>query len=100
MKHNLMFLRKNQKVLGQEKTALERAKKKGLKGLNKPQRLNDDSGKSHHVMAFENKKENILSSDKKELRQIKQPGNEGLSKADIGKISREAKCLRLIGLIK
>ena len=37
-------------------SALERAKKKGLKGLNKPQRLNDDSGKSHHVMAFENKK--------------------------------------------
>lgn len=25
----------------------------GLKGVNKPQRLNDDSGKSHHVMASE-----------------------------------------------
>lgn len=33
--------------------ALERAKAKGLKGLNSPQRLNDGSGKSHHVMAFE-----------------------------------------------
>ena len=36
--------------------ALERAKKKGLKGLNKPQRLSDDSSKSHHVMAYERPK--------------------------------------------
>jgi len=28
-------------------------KSAGLKGVNKPQRLNDDSGKSHHVMASE-----------------------------------------------
>ena len=35
----------------------ERVKNKmkdvGLKGVNKPQRLNDSSGKSHHVMASE-----------------------------------------------
>ena len=36
--------------------ALERARKKGLKGLNKPQRLSDDSSKSHHVMAYEKPK--------------------------------------------
>ena len=29
--------------------ALERAKKKGLKGLNKPQRLKDDSGKTNQT---------------------------------------------------
>lgn len=38
----------------------ERVKNKmkavGLKGVNKPQRLNDDSGKSHHVMASEDGK--------------------------------------------
>lgn len=38
----------------------ERVKNKmkevGLKAVNKPQRLNDDSGKSHHVMASENGK--------------------------------------------
>ena len=28
-------------------------KSAGLKGVNKPQRLKDDSGKSHHVMASE-----------------------------------------------
>ena len=32
--------------------ALERAKKKGLAGLNSPQRLKDHKTKSHHVMAF------------------------------------------------
>ena len=38
-------------------TVPERVKTKmksaGLKEVNKPQRLNDDSGKSHHVMASE-----------------------------------------------
>lgn len=32
------------------KTKMEQV---GLKGVNKPQRLNDSSGKSHHVMASE-----------------------------------------------
>jgi hypothetical protein len=45
--------------------ALERAKKKGLKGLNKPQRLNDSSGKSHHVMAFEGKKAQYIKFGQK-----------------------------------
>ena len=33
--------------------ARKRMKAKGLKSFNSPQRLNDDSGKSHHVMASE-----------------------------------------------
>ena len=36
-------------------------KSAGLKGVNKPQRLNDDSGKSHHVMASEGVSTSILS---------------------------------------
>lgn len=40
--------------------ALERAKKKGLAGLNSPQRLKDHKTKSHHVMAFENKKSKYI----------------------------------------
>ena len=45
--------------------ALERAKKKGLKGLNRPQRLNDDSDKSHHVMAFEGKQAKYIKFGQK-----------------------------------
>jgi len=45
--------------------ALERAKKKGLSGLNSPQRLKDDSGKSHHVMAFEGKKAKYIKFGQK-----------------------------------
>ena len=45
--------------------ASERAKKKGLKGLNKPQRLKDDSDKSHHVMAFEGKKAKYIKFGQK-----------------------------------
>ena len=45
--------------------ALERAKKKGLKGLNRAQRLNDDSGKSHHVMAFEGKQAKYIKFGQK-----------------------------------
>ena len=48
--------------------ALERAKKKGLKGLNQAQRLNDDSGKSHHVMAFENNKAKYIKFGQKGVR--------------------------------
>ena len=39
--------------------AIERAKKKGLKGINQSQRLKKDPKKSHHVMAFENNKDEI-----------------------------------------
>ena len=48
--------------------ALERAKKKGLKGLNQAQRLNDDSGKSHLVMAFENNKAKYIKFGQKGVR--------------------------------
>lgn len=36
--------------------ALDRAKKKGLRSLNRAQRLSNGSGKSHHVMAYEDGK--------------------------------------------
>lgn len=45
--------------------ALERAKTKGLRGLNSPQRLNDNSGKSHHVMAFEGKQAKYIKFGQK-----------------------------------
>ena len=80
--------------------ALERAKKKGLKGLNKPQRLNDNSGKSHHVMAFEGKKAKYIKFGQKELRQTKLPDKERLSNLAMLRISSVVKCLPLIGLIK
>jgi len=38
---------------GPREAARKRMKAKGLRSFNKPQRLNDDSDKSHHVMASE-----------------------------------------------
>ena len=49
-------LKKKPKPKSPRKKALERARKKGLKGLNSPQRLKGHKSKSHHVYAWENKK--------------------------------------------
>ncbi len=50
------ILKKEKKPKSPRTKALERARKKGLKGLNKPQRLTSHKTKSHHVYAWENKK--------------------------------------------
>ena len=54
------ILKKKPKPKSPRKKAIERAKKKGLSTVNKPQRLKDHKTKSHHVMAFENKKSKYI----------------------------------------
>ena len=48
--------KKKKKPKSPRAKALERARKKGLKGLNKPQRLKGHKTKSHHVMSWVDKK--------------------------------------------
>ena len=52
---NWMDILKKKKPKSPRKRALERAKSKGLSGLNSPQSLRDDKSKSHHVMAWDAK---------------------------------------------
>ena len=47
------ILKKKPKPKSARSKAIERAKKKGLKGLNKPKRLKNHKTASHHVMASE-----------------------------------------------
>ena len=54
------ILKKKPKPKSPRKKAIERAKKKGLSTVNKPQRLQGHKTKSHHVMAFENKKSKYI----------------------------------------
>ena len=48
-----LFSKKKPKPKSARSKAIERAKKKGLKGLNKPKRLKNHKTASHHVMASE-----------------------------------------------
>ena len=50
------ILKKKPKPKSPRKKAIERAKKKGLSTVNKPQRLQGHKIKSHHVMAWDGKK--------------------------------------------
>ena len=52
---DILKKKKKKKPKSPRKRALERARKKGLSGLNDPQALRDDKSKSHHVMAWDAK---------------------------------------------
>ena len=54
------ILKKKPKSKSPRKKAIERAKKKGLSTVNKPQRLKDHKTKSHHVMAWDGKKSKYI----------------------------------------
>ena len=71
--------------------ALERAKKKGLKGLNKPQGLKDDSAKSHHVMAFEKKKGKYIKFGQRGVKTNQTAGQRKAFKSRHGKNIKRGK---------
>ena len=61
--------------------AIERAKKKGLKGINQSQRLKKDPEKSHHVMAFENNKAKYMKFGEKGVKTNQTAGQREAFKA-------------------
>ena len=66
---DILKKKKKKKPKSPRKRALERARKKGLSGLNDPQALRDDKSKSHHVMAWDakSKKAKAIKKFKKTL---------------------------------
>ena len=85
---------------GPREAARKRMKAKGLKSFNSPQRLNDDSGKSHHVMASEGGKYKYIKFGQKGVKTNQTAGQERHSNHAMLRISSVVKCRRLIGLIK
>ena len=75
-------------------------KEVGLKAVNKPQRLNDDSGKSHHVMASENGKYKYIKFGQKGVKTNQTAGQREAFKSRHAKNISKGKCLRRTGRIK
>ena len=72
----------------------------GLRAVNKPQRLNDSSSKSHHVMASEGGKYKYIKFGQEGVKLTRLLGNEKLLNLDTLRILKRVKCLQHTGQIK